>query len=73
VAVAGPGPDELPSLQTFNYVNPLIAIAYALTGFRVERLPPDTATDADTTGEPGAPGTAPPTEAEDANLEGDPR
>jgi NhaC family Na+:H+ antiporter len=57
----------------FNYVNPLIAIAYALTGFRVERLPPDTAADADTTGEPGAPGTAPPTEAEDANLEGDPR
>jgi hypothetical protein len=38
-----------------------------------ERLPPGTATDTDTTGEPGAPGTAPPTEAEDANLEGDPR
>lgn len=25
----------------FNYVNPVVAIAYALTGFRVERLEPD--------------------------------
>ena len=24
----------------FNYVNPLVALAYAYTGFRVERLPP---------------------------------
>jgi NhaC family Na+:H+ antiporter len=23
----------------FNYLNPVVAIAYALTGFRVERLP----------------------------------
>jgi NhaC family Na+:H+ antiporter len=26
----------------FNYVNPLVAIGYALTGFRVERITPDT-------------------------------
>ena len=27
----------------FNYLNPLVAVAYALTGFRVERLEPDRA------------------------------
>jgi NhaC family Na+:H+ antiporter len=26
----------------FNYVNPLVAIGYALTGFRVERITPET-------------------------------
>ena len=25
----------------FNYINPVVAIAYALTGFRVERVPPN--------------------------------
>ena len=49
----------------FNYINPLVAIAYALTGFRVERVKPATTTDVVTAGGPDVPEAPPPTGAED--------
>ena len=49
----------------FNYINPLVAIAYALTGFRVERVKPATTTDVVTTGGPDVPEAPPPTGAQD--------
>ena len=49
----------------FNYINPLVAIAYALTGFRVERVKPATTADVVTAGGPDVPEAPPPTGAED--------
>jgi NhaC family Na+:H+ antiporter len=49
----------------FNIINPLVALAYAFTGFRIERIQPveapDTAVPADSTGSaPSPPGDTPP-------------